>query len=176
MDKDICDEFICGCCTFDEFITADCTERCTKKHSIELQKRFLGSENHSEFKQSILKAMSSYKEIIDDVDVKIKDHNQMLKPVLDKKIVAALDNVEMLLNEQNVDNFSNAYSLLKIHGELIERAANEIKKLPYFVCQNCSVFLKKQDCDHIFCGAYKKIRETYKNLKKIKLFNGENKI
>ncbi|ORD99460.1 hypothetical protein A0H76_818 [Hepatospora eriocheir] len=164
---EICSEFIVGCCLNDEFMCGEITKKCLKEHDNTLKTEYMNDKKIDSF--YLTDALASFELVINDVNIKINKHKEMLKPKISKDILTAINNVQELIESANVDNFTTNYNLLKIHGKLIEMADNNQTEVNFFVCENCGVFtIKKGECVHAFCQSYKKIRNLILELKAIK--------
>lgn len=168
----MCYEFICGCCPNEEFLTEDITCRCEKIHNVQLRERFAGGAASGgrarDFEHAVNNSLNTFNQIVEEVDRKISVQKELLQPQIDKKLLSAINHVEELINNQNVDSFSNTQTLLRVHGQLIAEIENTITESKYSVCENCGVFKEDEKCKHTFCESYKKIRNIQNNLQKYK--------
>jgi RNA polymerase-binding transcription factor DksA len=164
MEEKICKEFVVGFCPFEEFAVESLTLKCSLKHDEDRRKEYMLCKN---FHPYDLDALNTYRAIINDIDKKIAHNKIILAEVMDQKdIINALEYTEQLI-EQKATSLSDTdalYSLLKIHGALLDKAEETLKQKSYTVCENCGVFKKESSCIHQFCKKYEKIRIMIKSL------------
>lgn len=111
--------------------------------------------------------LQTYRNIIDDTEKKILYNEQCIGNVnAADDVFKALDYTEQLIAEKNTDASDSVdlYSLLKIHGKLLERAMDGAEKSQYSVCRNCGALKAGRDCLHQFCKGYSKVRKLSREL------------
>ncbi|OQS55873.1 hypothetical protein EHP00_2350 [Ecytonucleospora hepatopenaei] len=164
----VCEEYICGCCLYEEFATIDVTDKCPKSHNIQKRKIFRNNMKTKESCGYIRKAIITYEEIIKDTDQKIKDFTKSIKPTIPKKIINALDYTEKCVINEQKENVGRIYSLLNVHGKLIQESKKAMVDNTLKICKNCGSFLYgTNQCKHKFCKSYLKIRKLLEELKEI---------
>ncbi|KAI4290748.1 hypothetical protein PAPHI01_0022 [Pancytospora philotis] len=157
-DQNLCSEFIVGCCPYEEFAVPSVTKKCPRAHSCEHRTAYARTKNAPEHEEA---ARAVYCTIVADVDRKIKYNERCLQEGQEQDgVFAALAYTEQLIEDKEVATADpgQMYTLLKTHGELLERAAAAPGTSSISVCQACGAFKAEGDCKHQFCQVYGKIR------------------
>lgn len=184
MEEDrVCNEYVIGFCTRQAFYNPLLTQKCTKLHDSGRkcsydENRVYGFET---------KVYKDFRNILAEIERKIKNKNQILMSVnkvstvktpnnneQENKKTNKMDDIMKMLDRLDDELIANLeenkfnFHLHKIYGELLILLQNS-RPIPadFFVCGICSnLVAKNESCEHPFHKEYKKLKEITEKLSK----------
>lgn len=161
-----CNEYTVGFCPYEEFFVHSVTKCCMRMHDEGQRAEYARSSGAYDFEAEVL---ASFRSIIGEVDKKIEHNERCLSSSADdtcEDVYKALEYAEALIEEKALDASDTAelYSLLRVHGQLVQKASAGITKAKYSVCKTCGSIKVESVCKHQSCPAYSKIRKLCERL------------
>ena len=167
MEVKNCPEYIIGFCPHEEFYVDGVTIKCPYVHSERERNAYKSSKEFFPFEKN---SLAKFKEIISDLDHKIRIHSQILKHEnINQDLVSILYTCQKQIDLFKKDDFDPIalHNLLVLHGKLLIHSHNNKTYANLDICYNCSVFKQKNSqCEHKFCKKYDFLRKTISVLEK----------
>lgn len=166
MGDDVCWAYVVGFCPYEEFEVPGITKKCPKTHMASTKSEYHNSNKIHYYEYDVL---NFFKELVRDLDRKIMENTLSLKEVgHSKNIIKALEHTENIIESKSLSSqdCENIYQLLRIHGRLIIELERNKDDKKYTVCEICSTFKDQEECKHVFCPKYMKLRSLKSSLER----------